>query len=178
MRKIIGFKLPLRLKETQRRAKKAKIETPEEAELQGLLDKATEKLKPAVLFDTYQPDEDQKVLSPMPGLAYSVVLATLGPAFDAFCSEWGKLGEVVREQAVEEGVRFATGLLAEEAARDACELSPLNPLSEAGALETALKKLDGAKIGVSLAEGKLVPTASAACSLSWLAKSRAKGKAK
>lgn len=177
MRKIIGFKLPLRLKETQRRAKKAKIEKSEE-EFQKLLDDAAKTLKPAVLFDTYQADEDQKVLSPLPGLAYSVVLTTLGPAFDAFCSEWGKLGEVVRDQAVEEGVRFATGLLAEEAARDACELSPLNPLSEAAALETALKKLDGAKIGVSFADGKLVPAASAACSLSWLAKTRAKGKAK
>lgn len=190
MRKIIGFKLPVRLKEIQRRAKKAKFALEDaglpDAELQALLDRASASLKPAVLFDTFaHPDADQTLLSPLPGLAYSVVLGTLGSGFDALCgsesaekAQQAPVWPLVREALLEECVRFATALLAEEAARDACELSPLTPLADAPALEAALKKLDGSKIGVSFADGRLSPAASAACSLSWLAKSRAKGKAK
>lgn len=190
MRKIIGFKLPLRLKEIQRRAKKAKLDLEAaglpEAELQALLDRATAALKPAVLFDTFpHPDAEQTLLSPLPGLAYSLVLGTLGGGFDALAKSEAEakpaqaaLWPVVREAGLEEAVRFATALLAEEAARDACELSPITPLSEGPALEAALRKLDSGKIGVTLENGALTPAASAACSLSWLAKTKAKGKAK
>lgn len=190
MRKIIGFKLPLRLKETQRRAKKIKLDLEAaglgEAQLQALLERVGAASKPAVVFDTFpHPDAQQAALSPLPGLAYSVVLATLGPGFDALrakeCDaqpQQSGVWPLVRDAALEEAVRFASALIAEEAARDACELSPLTPLADQTALTAALSKLDASKIGVSLVEQGLMPSCSTACSLSWLAKSKAKGKAK
>jgi hypothetical protein len=175
MRKIIGFNLPMRIKEIQRRAKKAKVAVPEEPQLQEILDAALKAIKPSVLFETFDhTDSDQEVLSPMPGLAYSLVVATLGEGFTAFAAEHGKLGEVVAETALDECVRFCSSLLEDEAAKDSCELSPLSPLTEDAALEAAVKKLDGAKIGVAVENGRLCPAASAAVSLSWLAKSKAK----
>lgn len=175
MRKIVGFRLPIRPHEVKRRAKKLKLELPPEPELQALLEKAGRDAAPAVLFDTFKhPDPDQPVLSPMTGLAYSVVLATLGERFD---SDEG-LMPAIRAAAVEEAVRFATSLIEEEAAKDACALSPITPLEGSAALEAAVRKLEGSKIGVSLSEGALTPRASAAVSLSWLSKSKAKGKPK
>lgn len=175
MRKIIGFKLSLKAKELQRRAKKAKVDLAgaglDEAGVQGLLDGLSKSLKPAVLFDTFShPDAEQPLLSPMPGLAYSLILATLGEVSGAPEAVW----PVIRDMALDECVRFASALIEDEAAKDSCELSPITPLSDSAALEAAVKKLDGAKIGVSAAEGRLSPEASAAVSLSWLAKSKAK----
>lgn len=190
MRKIIGFKLNLRVKEIQRRAKKANFgleaEGLGEPELQELLQRAARSVKPGVLFETFpHPDPDQAALSPMPGLAYSLVLVTLGRGLEALKAETRRvvpsrapLWDLIEGCALDEGVRFATSLLEEEAAKDSCELSPMSPLSEASALEAALRKLDGSKIGVGVADGGLVPTASIALSLSWLSKSKAKGKSK
>lgn len=175
MRKIVGFRLPIRPHEVKRRAKRLKLELPPEPELQLLLEKAGRDAAPAVLFETFKhPDPDQPVLSPMTGLAYSVVLATLGERFD---SDEG-LMPAIRGAAVEEAVRFAAALIEEEAAKDACALSPITPLEGAPALEAAVRKLEAAKIGVRLEDGRLRPAASAAVSLSWLSKSKAKGKPK
>lgn len=185
MRKIKGFKLPLRPHEVKRRAKKAGVDLeaaglPEPALLK-LLERASKALAPGVLFDTFaHPDPDVKLLSPMPGLAYSLVLASLGEAFapvkDKEPSVPPALWPVLEETALEEAVRFAANLLADDAEKDGCELSPLTALTEPAALEAALRKLDGAKLGVALEGGRLAPAASLCVSLSWLAKSKAKGR--
>lgn len=171
MRKIIGFKLVIRPHEVKRRAKKAKLELPAETELQRLLDACARSIAPAVLFDTFKhPDPDQPILSPMPGLAYSVVLATLGERFEAL----DPLAQVVRETALDEAVRFATSLLEDEAAKDACELSPITAIGGGPGLEAVIRKLEGSKIGVELDGDCLKPGATLAVSLSWLSKSKAK----
>lgn len=184
MRKIKGFKLPLRPHEVKRRAKKAGVDLEaaglSDPVLGKTLDRLAKGLTPGVLFDTYGAnDPDQGVLSPMPGLAYSVILASLG---DGLSAQRGReplperLWPVLEEAALEECVRFASGLLADEAEKDNCELSPVNSLTEPPALEAALRKLDGAKLGVALDGGRLLPPASMAVSLSWLAKSKARGR--
>ncbi|MBI4371167.1 MAG: hypothetical protein HY552_02600 [Elusimicrobia bacterium] len=185
MRKIRGFKLSLRPHEIRRRAKKAGLDLesaglPEPA-LDALLERAAKALAPGVLFDTFgHPDPDQPILSPMPGLAYSLVLASIGDGFLLFrVREPGApeaLWPLLEEAALDECVRFAAGLLADEAEKDQCELSPLTALSGAASLEAVLRKLDGAKLGVGLREGRLSPAASLAVSLSWLAKSKAKSR--
>lgn len=188
MRKIIGFKLPLRLKEIQRRAKKAGVALEaaglDEPRLQALLAEAARSVKPGVVFDTFSgPDPDQPALSPLPGLAFSLVVATLGAAYEAFEQnntrpELEGLWPVLREAALDEAVRFAAGLINDEAVLESCELSPITPLTEPAAIETALRKLDGAKLGVSFADGRLLPAPSCVVSLSWLSKSKTKGKSK
>lgn len=185
MRKIKGFKLVLRPHEVKRRAKKAGLDLeaklPEPA-LVKTLERLAKSLTPGVLFDTFgHPDPDQPLLSPMPGLAYSLILASLGDGFAPVRARETEIPEVLwpalEELALDECVRFASGLIADEAAKDNCELSPITPLSEKTALETALRKLDGAKLGVSSHDGGgLAPSASVIVSLSWLAKSKAKGR--
>ncbi|OGR83587.1 MAG: hypothetical protein A3J74_05960 [Elusimicrobia bacterium RIFCSPHIGHO2_02_FULL_57_9] len=148
--------------------------------MESLLKTVVNNMRPAVLFETFQPDAEQPLLSPLPGLAYSLVLATLGnwqsrqnPALDA------PLAKILEEAALEDCIRFATSLLDEEAVKESCELSPTTALAQTPALETVLGKLDGSKIAVVLSEGKLCPPASLALSLSWLSKSKAnKGKTK
>ena len=186
MRKIKGFKLTLRPHVIKQRSKKARIDLDAaglpELVLIKFLERAAKVLTPGVVFDTFgHPDADQPLLSPMPGLAYSLILASLG---DGFASIRGKeqaipeeLWPILEEHALDEAVRFASALLADEAEKDNCELSPLSALSQPEALEAALRKLDaGNKLGVSLAEGRFVPSASLAVSQSWLAKSKAKGR--
>jgi hypothetical protein len=117
----------------------------------------------------------------MPGLAYSLILAGLGGAFAPIREKEAgipeKLWPILEEHALDEAVRFASALIADEAEKDNCDLSPLNPITAADALEAALRKLDaGAKLGVTLADGRLSPAASLAVSQSWLAKSKAKRK--
>lgn len=186
MRKIKGFKLTLRPHVVKQRAKKFKIDI-EGAGLNDLvlgkfLERAGKALSPGVVFDTFgHPDPDQPLLSPMPGLAYSLILASLGDSFAPIIAKEAEIPEklwpLLEEHALDEAVRFASALIADEAEKDNCELSPLNPLSQPEALEAALRKLDAtAKLGVSLAEGRLAPAASLAVSQSWLAKSKAKGR--
>lgn len=186
MRKIKGFKLTLRPHVIKQRSKKARLDL-EAAGLPDLvlnkfLERAAKSLTPGVVFDTFgHPDADQPLLSPMPGLAYSLILASLGDGFAAIREKepeipaW--LWPILEEHGLDEAVRFASALIADEAEKDNCELSPLNPLSQAEALEAALRKLDaGVKLGVTLADGRLSPAASLAVSQSWLAKSKAKRK--
>jgi len=177
MKKIRGFKLNLRVKEIQRRAKKAGLNLESVGPLEPLLERAAAAAKPAVLFESFaHPDPaEAALLSPMPGLAYSLVLATLG---DSLFDVPAPLLPIIEEVAPEEVVRFATALLEEEAAAEACVLGPINPLSDNAAIELLLAKLDGSKIGITFAENHLIPSASRALSLSWLAKTKSKGKAK
>jgi hypothetical protein len=186
MRKVRGFKLALRAAEVKRRAKKAGLDLAAiglgEEELHKLLTGAAKTLAPGVLFETFKhPDADAGSLSPIPGLAYSLVLATLGPGFTPAkeraresSAELYALWGLIESAALDEAVRFAAGLLEEEAAKEACTLSPWTPLSEPAVLETALRKLDAGKIEVRLHEGRLDPPATTAVSLSWLAQSRAR----
>ena len=186
MRKIKGFKLTLRPHVIKQRSKKARIDLDAaglpELVLIKFLERAAKVLTPGVVFDTFgHPDADQPLLSPMPGLAYSLILASLGDGFASIrAKEAGipdSLWPILEEHALDEAVRFASALLADEAEKDNCELSPLNPLSQPEALEAALRKLDaGSKLGVSFAEGRLVPSVTLAVSQSWLAKSKAKGR--
>lgn len=186
MRKIKGFKLTLRPHEVKRRAKKSRIDLEAaglaDPALGRLLERAAKAAAPGVVFDTFgHPDPDQPALSPLPGLAYSLILATLGDAFSGLKgsepSVPAPLWPILEEHALDEAVRFASGLIADEAEKDGCELSPLTPLSEPAALEAALRKLDAAsKLGVSLDGGRLAPAASLAVSQSWLSKSKAKGR--
>jgi len=187
VRKIKGFKLVLRPHEAKRRAKKAALDLEScglsEPVLNKTLERLSKKVTPAVLFETFgHPDPDQTVLSPMTGLAYSLILASLGDGFAPVRAEEpslpDKLWNILTEMALDESTRFAAGLIADEAEKDNCELSPITTLSEAAALEAVLRKLDGAKLGVTFQEGLLSPTASVAVSLSWLAKSKAKGRSK
>lgn len=185
MRKIKGFNLVLRPHEVRRRAKKAALDLDAaglpEPVLLKTLDRLAKALTPGVLFETFgHPDADQPLLSPMPGLAYSLILATIGAGFESIREKEAglpaALWPVLEETALDECVRFASGILEDEAAKDNCELSPISPVVGADALAAALRKLDGAKLGVALAEGRLTPAASLAVSLSWLAKSKAKGR--
>ena len=187
MRKIKGFKLVLRPHEVRRRARKAGVDLESAGLTEPVLLKTLERLAksvvPGVLFDTFgHPDPDQSVLSPLPGLAYSLILASLGAdSFPASVREKESalppaLWPVLDETALDECVRFASNIIADEAEKDNCELSPITSLSEARALEAVVRKLDGAKLGVGLDNGTLTPAASLAVSLSWLAKSKAKGR--
>jgi hypothetical protein len=187
VRKIKGFKLTLRPHVIKQRSKKARLDL-EAAGLSDLvlnkfLERAAKALSPGVVFDTFgHPDADQPLLSPMPGLAYSLILAGLGDGFAAIKEKEASavpegLWPILEEHALDEAVRFASALIADEAEKDNCELSPLNPISTAEALETALRKLDAeAKLGVKLDSGRLSPATSIAVSQSWLAKSKAKGR--
>lgn len=186
MRKIKGFKLTLRPHVVKQRSRKARLDLEaaglNELALGKFLERAAKSLAPGVVFDTFgHPDAEQPLLSPMPGLAYSLILAGLGEGFGPVrAKETGipeELWPILEEHALDEAVRFASALLADEAEKDNCELSPLNPITAPEALEAALRKLDAAaKLGVSVEAGRLSPSASLVVSQSWLAKSKAKGR--
>lgn len=178
MRKIVGFKINLRAWELQRRAKKAGNSFPENSqdEIQTALDKVIKTLKPAILFETFgRDDTDQKIFSPLSGLAYSLILATLGEtencAIDPILMGHEAL---LWESALEECRKFAIDLIDAEAKKDACELSPTSPLLNPEALDAAVKKLEGHKIGVTFSENRLMPSASSASTLSWISKIKRK----
>lgn len=186
MRKIKGFKLTLRPHVVKQRSRKHHVDL-EAAGLGDLplgkfLERMSKAYVPGVVFETYgAPDADAPLLSPMPGLAYSVILASIEIDLAALQQKEPSAPEglwpILEEHALDEAVRFASGLIADEAEKENCELSPLNPLSQEAALEAVLRKLDGqAKLGVTLDGGKLSPAASLAVSQSWLAKSKAKGR--
>ncbi len=186
MRKIKSFKLTLRPHVIKQRAKKAGIDlaTADLAEvaLAQFLERASKSLAPGVVFDTFgPPDTDQALLAPMPGLAYSLILAGLGVGFSAMRSQESSLPEklwpILEEHALEEAVRFASALIADEAEKENCELSPFNAIAHPAALAAALRKLDAeTKLGITFDGGRLHPATSLMVSQSWLAKSKAKGR--
>ena len=188
MRKIRGFKLKLRVKDMQRRAKRAKLDLGAlgltgEPQLQAWLDRLSATAAPAVLFDSF-PGEEATGLSPMPGLACSLAVATLGPDLDSFAERLplerpaeSKLFELAAKAALEESVRFVLALVEGEATEERCVLSPIQYLDGREQLGAILAKLEGHKIGVALGENGLRPRQSTAFSASWLAKSKSRTKA-
>lgn len=195
MRKIRGFKLKLRVKEMQRRAKKAKIDLIKlglagEPQLQAWLDRVSASAAPAVLYDSFPAEpggraaEEATGLSPMPGLACSLAVATLGPDLDAFAERLARerpgespLFDLAARAALEEAVRFVLTLVEDEATQERCGLSPIHYLESRDQQGAILAKLEGHKIGVALGENGLRPILSTAFSASWLARSKSRTKA-
>ena len=186
MRKICGFRLAPRPKEVARRAKKASLDLS--ALGLGSDDALTERLKPlidrarpAVLFDSFPYDPAGGTsFAPVPGLAYSLAVVTLGPEFDAAAEEelrkapgLAPLVDIAARTAIDDAVRFVLSLLEEEARQERCELSPIHFLTEAAALGAVLSRLAGPKIGVSLRDGVLSPVRTAVFSASWLVRAKA-----
>ncbi len=176
MRKIVGFRINLRAWELLRRAKKEGItlEVPQEA-LQSDLDRIVKSLKPAILFETFGVDDaDQKTFSPISGIAYSLILATIGePALPLQPVSIGS-ETLVWEMALEECRKFAVEIISSEAQKDSCELTPVSLLLAPEIQEAAIRKMDGSKIGVSFQEGRMAPLLSSVASLSWISKIKKK----
>ncbi|MBI4678473.1 MAG: hypothetical protein HY748_12915 [Elusimicrobia bacterium] len=188
MRKVKGFKLEVRPKEVQRLAKKSGLDIAPIGGPECLakeIQQVSKLISPAVLYDTFTGSSDADAaakgagLAPIPGVAFSVVLATLGGGFASKRRELeeadprrARLWGLIAQSALAEAVRFAASLIDTEAALENCCLSPLNPLTGSEALASALDRLDCAKIGVSLGDEGLVPADSAVVTLSWLSKSR------
>ncbi|MBI5211715.1 MAG: hypothetical protein HY927_17230 [Elusimicrobia bacterium] len=197
MKKVKGFRLELRPKEVLRLAKKEGLDLGPLGGPDGLpvqLAQAAPLLSPAIVYDSFPgvksgapgPGTEGLAartlgLAPIPGVAFSLILATLGDGLasrrrgfqesePARCRLW----ELIARCALNEAVRFAAGLIESEAALENCELSPSSPLSGNDALASVLDCLDCAKIGVSLGDSGLIPSDSSALSLSWLSKSRSK----
>lgn len=184
MRKIKNFKLAWRVKEILRRARKAGL-PPAATGLDGedavaaFLAGLTPALRPAVVFDSFGAQSEGAALAPLPGLACSLGLATLGAAFDeavraVAAPPRARLAALAGQAALDQALQFAGALVAEEAAAEKCELSPLQPLTDAAALAQLLELLDGSKIGVTFRDGRLAPACSAAFSISWIAKPRSR----
>ncbi len=176
MRKIVGFKIQLRAFELMRRAKKSglALEVSQEA-VQGDLDRIAKSLKPAILFDTFGiEDPDRKVFSPVSGIAYSLILATIGEASSPL--EPVSVGHetLIWEMALEECRKFAVEIISSEAQKDSCELSPVSLLLAPEIQEAAVKKMDAGKIGMSFQDGRLTPLLSSVASLAWVSKIKKK----
>ncbi|MBI3548316.1 MAG: hypothetical protein HY078_04600 [Elusimicrobia bacterium] len=196
MRKIKGFKLNLRVKEVQRRAKKVKLDLGaiglgDEPSLTKLAEDFSKKAKPSVVYDSFSPDGAKgpaeaaaaPKVSPLPGLAYSLAVATLGADADAFIEERCAGNESLRpvlgimaQTALDEAARFVTSLLEEEAKAEQCELSPLQYATDAAALQSIVGRLEAHKINVATADAGLRPTASCAFGLSWVARTKSRAR--
>ncbi|MHB2026460.1 MAG: hypothetical protein ACYCPQ_07460 [Elusimicrobiota bacterium] len=186
MRKIVGFRINIRVHEILRRAKKKGLSLDSSGIKSEVLEQialaAIKAAHPAVIFETFtSSDPDSPTLSSMPGLAYSLILATLGLGFEAARQSWNERApeqspwwEIIQDIGLDEIFRFTAGLITDEAGKESCEISPLNTITDAAALEKALSKIDAGKIGISLNGGKLAPDPSCAASLAWLAKSTPK----
>src|SRR5579859_874406 len=188
MRKIRGFKLNIRPKEIQRRAKKAKLDLAaigagDEPALNALIAPFVKAAEASVLYESFQGGDEQNILSPVPGVGYSLCLATLGVELDAYitlCAQQNPpqapLYEVMADSALDDATRFVLGLVEDEAKGEHFELSPMQMLTDAPALEAIVTRLEGAKIGVAASAEGLNPKHSSAFSLSWLARSKSKAR--
>ncbi len=189
MKKIRGFKLALHPKELRRRLRKsvdfAALGLQEEAAFQRHLDAMARRLSPAVLFDSLGPESAQTAaLAPIPGLAHTVGLLTLGPGTEAYLASEdaagagrGALARLLLQAAVESSVFFVTDLLKDELEEERCELSPIHYLSDPAKTAALFDKLQGGKIGLRSAQGTLSPAFSAAFCLSWISKPRSRSHA-
>lgn len=186
MRKIRDFNMRLPFKEIRRRALRGAEAPPpgfDDARLIAILDRAEKGLKPSVLFESYGPDSPETAaLSPVPGLAYTVAVATLGPAFPVALDELrtehpgsGKVLEAAAAVAGERAVQFVLSLIKDEVEDERCELSPIHYITDPEALGLVLSKLDGAKVGVALEAGHLAPGHSRAFCVSWIARKGRRG---
>jgi hypothetical protein len=194
VRKIRDFRLRLSHKEVRRRARSvADLESiglglaeerfrRDDPALEKLVDAFCRRLKPAVLFESFGPDSPETAaLSPLPGLAHTLALTTLGSGAGEAVAEAstenktrGKLYELMARMAGEEAVQFVTGLLKDEVEEERCDLSPIHYLTERQDLNLAFEKLGGSKIGLSLDAGGLHPVFSSAFCLSWISRGRSK----
>ena len=198
MRKIRGFKLGLRIKDIQRRAKKAGVDLKglgldTDDALTMLIDQFSCRARPSVLYESF-PAEGAKApppenglsataLSPMPGLAYTLTLTTLGPNLDSYIEErflsfpgLNPVFNLLTQAALDDAARFVLALVEEEAREERCELSPLQYATEPAVLQTIIAKLAGHKIGVTASESGLKPARTVAFSLSWVARSKSRAK--
>jgi hypothetical protein len=187
VRKIRDFRLRLSLKETRRRCRKAAdlaaLGVEDDRSFQALLDRFEAAARPAVIFETFGGDTDKTVgLAPIPGLANTLGLSTLGPGVEPLLAQAraegearGRLLEALAAIAVDETVRFVIDLLQEDLETERCELSPIHFVVEPEPLRRVLETLQGEKIGLALTEAGALPPHSAAFCLSWLAQ---RGRAK
>lgn len=181
MRKIRNFNLRLPFKEIRRRARKV-VDLDalglDDPKFYTLLTDVQRRLRPAVIFDSFGPEsEDTAALAPLPGLAHTLGLATLGADVASLLSEErakgeerGRLAELIASAALERTVQFVVGLLADEVEAERCELSPIHHLNEPEAVGAVLEKLGGSKIALTLEAGRLDPEFSTAFCISWIAK--------
>jgi len=187
MRKIKGFKLNLKPKEIQRRAKKIKLDLAaqglgSEEKFGEILTRFSQSSSASVVYDSFPAETSP--LSPLPGLAFSLGLVTLGPGPGELAEEVSRtspnpsesrlLLNLIAQSALDDATRFVLGLIEEEAKEEHCQLSPLQLLSENPILQAAVSRLEGHKIGVSVTEEGLKPAHTTAFSLSWLARSRSR----
>lgn len=187
MRKIKGFKLNLKIKEIQRRAKKAKIDLVEagcaqDAELTALLTTFTGRTKPSVVFESFTA-ETHSALAPVPGLAYSLAITTLGAEVDDYVQQVaiekparGPLLKIIGETALDDAARFVLNLVEDEAREERCELSPIQSLTDPAALRTIAEKLEAHKINVEADDNGFKPAHSSAFSISWLSRAKTKSR--
>jgi hypothetical protein len=182
VRKIRDFRINLSHKELRRRVRTAvdlcALGLSDERRLEAEVHSFASKLRPAVVFETFGPDSAETAgLSPIPGLAHTLGLATLGPTVSQALDEArteseprGRLYGILAAMALEHAVQFVAGLLREETEAERCELSPLHVLSEPAAIGLAHRRLEASKIGVSFEAGRLVPEHSSAFCLSWISR--------
>lgn len=186
MKKIRNFKLRLHFKETRRRARRkfdlAKLELGDE-QWAKLLSEVEERMKPAVVYETFHAESKETAsLAPIPGLAHTLGLATLGPGPASLLEEAGRdseemrrLYELIIASGLEQAVQFVVMLLRKDVEAERCELSPIEYLTEFAPLERLFNKLEGGKIDVALTQAGLHPEQSAAFCLSWISKPRRGG---
>ncbi len=187
MKKIRNFNLRLHFKDIRQRARRMfdlnKLGLDDE-NLRKLLREVEGKLQPAVIYESFGADhEDTAKLAPVPGLAHTLGLATLGPDLGSYIVETreisaprGELLELVAVSALKQSVNFVASLLKDDLEAEGCELSPIEYLENPDALRAVYGKLDGAKILLELRGGELSPDYSKAFCLSWMAKRRGKKK--
>lgn len=187
MKKIRNFNLRLHYKDIRQRARR-KFDLNklglDDANLLKLLREVEGKLEPAVIYESFGADHEETAkLAPVPGLAHTLGLATLGPKLGSFIVETreissarGDLLELVAASALKQSVNFVASLLKGELEAEQCELSPIEYLDNPDAVRAVYDKLDGPKILLELRGGELSPDYSQAFCLSWMAKRRGKKK--
>ena len=187
MKKIRNFNLRLHFKEIRLRARRkfdlVKLGLNDE-NLNKLVGEVEARLKPAVIYESFGPENaDTARLSPVPGLAHTLGLATLGPDLLPYIVETreiseqrGELLDLVAASALRQAVNFIISLLKDDLEDERCELSPLEYLEDTDAVKAAHEKLEGGKILVELKDGALYPEHSAVFCVSWLAKRRGRKK--
>lgn len=186
MKKIRNFKLHLHFKETRRRARRkfdlASLGLGDE-QWANLLSAVEERMKPAVVYETFRAESaDTAGLAPIPGLAHTLGLATLGPGPASLLEEAGRdseemrrLYELILASGLEQAVQFVIMLLRKDVEAERCELSALAHITEYEPLERLFNKLEGGKIDVALTQAGLHPAQSTAFCLSWISQPRRGG---
>lgn len=181
--KIRNFRLRLHFKDLRRKARRRfdldKLGL-DDAAFQALLAGLEDAMRPAVIYASFKADSAATArLAPIPGLAHTLGLATLGAGLapemarrGAASPEHAGLVALLAGSALDQAVQFVVALLKDELEAEDCELSPIHFIEEAGALGELFSALGGEKIDLALESGRLVPAPSAAFCLSWIAQRR------